>query len=208
MIALCGMGGVGKTTMMKRLKNVAKENKIFNYIAEAVIGEEPNPIAIQAAIADYLGIELTEITKSARADKIREWFNKNSDGGKTKFLIVLDDIWEMVDLNDIGLSTSPNEGVKILLTSRDRHICTAMGVEANLVLNVGLLTEVEAQSLFRQFVETSDPDLYKTGEYIVRKCCGLPIAIKTIACTLRDKRKDAWKDALTRLEHYDINSRS
>jgi GTPase SAR1 family protein len=37
MIALCGIGGVGKTTMMQRLKKVAKENKMFNYMVEVVL---------------------------------------------------------------------------------------------------------------------------------------------------------------------------
>ncbi|KAL7614545.1 hypothetical protein Lser_V15G04892 [Lactuca serriola] len=208
MIALCGMGGVGKTTMMQRLKKVAKENRMFNYMVEAVIGEKTDPIAIQQAVADYLRIKLKESTKPARADKLREWFKANSGEGKNKFLIILDDVWQSVDLEDIGLSPFPNQGVdfKVLLTSRDEHVCTMMGVKANSVINVGLLTEVEAQSLFQQFVETSEPELCKIGEVIVRKCCGLPIAIKTMACTLRNKRKDAWKDALSRIEHYDIRS--
>lgn len=52
MIALCGIGGVGKTTMMQRLKKVAKKNKMFNYMVKVVIGEKTDSIAIQQAIAD------------------------------------------------------------------------------------------------------------------------------------------------------------
>ncbi|XP_042757392.1 uncharacterized protein LOC111909982 [Lactuca sativa] len=208
MIALCGMGGVGKTTMMQRLKKVVKQNRMFSYMVEAVIGEKTDPIAIQQAVADYLRIELKESTKPARADKLREWFKANSGEGKNKFLVILDDVWQSVDLEDIGLSPFPNQGVdfKVLLTSRDEHVCTVMGVGSNSILNVGLLIEAEAQSLFQQFVETSEPELHKIGEDIVRKCCGLPIAIKTMACTLRNKRKDAWKDALSRIEHYDLRN--
>ncbi|KAI3517972.1 hypothetical protein L1887_06247 [Cichorium endivia] len=131
---------------------------------------------------------------------MREWFKNNSHGGKTKFLIILDDVWEMVDLNDIGLTPFPNQGVdiKVLLTTRDAHVCTNMGAEANSVFNVGLLSKLEAQNLFWQFVETSDLELHnKIGDDIISKCCGLPIAIKTIACTLKNKRKDAWKDSLS-----------
>ncbi|KAL7612395.1 hypothetical protein Lser_V15G04871 [Lactuca serriola] len=204
MIALCGMGGVGKTTMMQRLKKVAEEKKMFNFIIEVVIGEKTDPISIQETIAYYLNVDLGEKNKSVRADKLRRGFKAKSDGGKNKFLIVLDDVWQTVDLEDIGLSPLPNQGVdfKVLLTSRDRHVCTMMGVEGNLILHVGLLIDSEAQRLFWQFVETSDHELHKIGEDIVRKCCGLPIAIKTMACTLRDKRKDA----LSRLEHHDIDN--
>ncbi|XP_023766931.1 uncharacterized protein LOC111915508 [Lactuca sativa] len=208
MIALCGMGGVGKTHMMQRLKKVAKEKRNFGYIIEAVIGEISDPIAIQQVVADYLCIELKESDKKTRAEKLRQGFKAKSDGGNAKFLIILDDVWQSVDLEDIGLSPSPNQGVdfKVLLTSRDEHVCSVMGVEANSIINVGLLIEAEAQRLFQQFVETSEPELHKIGEDIVRRCCGLPIAIKTMACTLRNKRKDAWKDALSRLQHHDIRN--
>ncbi|CAH1421776.1 unnamed protein product [Lactuca virosa] len=84
-----------------------------------------------------------------------------------------------------------------------------MGVTADSVLKVSVLEEGEARSLFLQFLEPSDnvdPELHKIAEEIVRKCCGLPIAIKTMACTLRSKSKDTWKNALSRLQHHDINT--
>ncbi|XP_052624730.1 probable disease resistance protein At4g27220 [Lactuca sativa] len=208
MIALCGMGGVGKTTMMQRLKKIAEEKKMFKFIVEVVIGEKTDPISIQEAISYYLSVELSEKNKSVRANKLRRGFKAKSDGGKNKFLIVLDDVWQSVDLEDIGLSPFPNQCVdfKVLLTSRDRNVCTMMGVEGNSILHVGLLIDSEEHRLFLQFVETSDHELHKIGEDIVKKCCGLPISIKTMACTLRDKSKDAWKDALFRLEHHDIEN--
>ncbi|KAI3498814.1 hypothetical protein L1887_34599 [Cichorium endivia] len=171
--------------MMQMLKRVVKEKKIFNFIIEAVIGETTEPISIQEAVANYLGIDLNEKSKLARAEKLRESFKALSDGGKNKFLIILDDVWQSVDLEDIGLSPFPNQGVnfKVLLTSRNKDVCTKMGVEINSILNVKILTEAEAQGFFRQFVELSDdvdPELNMIGEEIVSKCCGLPIAIKTM----------------------------
>ncbi|CAH1435240.1 unnamed protein product [Lactuca virosa] len=211
MVALCGMGGVGKTTMMKKLKEVVVEKKMFNHYVEAVIGEKMDPIAIQQAVAEYLGIILTETTKRARTEQLHKWFAINADGGKKKFLVILDDVWQSVDMEDIGLSCLPNQGVdfKVLITSRDQAVCTEMGVKVDSVLKVSVLEEAEAQSLFLQLWEPSDdvdPDFHKIGEEIVRKCCGLPIAIKTMACTLRSKNKDTWKNALSRLQHHDINT--
>ncbi|CAH1435232.1 unnamed protein product [Lactuca virosa] len=111
MVALWGMDGVGKTTMMKKLKEVMIVKKMFNSYVEVVIGEKTDPIAIQQAVAQYHGINLSETTKPARTDKLRKWFADNSDGGKNKFLVILDDVWQPVDMEDIGLSRLPNQGV-------------------------------------------------------------------------------------------------
>ncbi|KAL7612627.1 hypothetical protein Lser_V15G04855 [Lactuca serriola] len=190
MIALWGMGGVGKTTMMKKLKEVVEQKKTFNIIVQVVIGEKTNPIAIQQAVADYLSIELKENTKEARADKLRKWFE--ADEGKNKFLVILDDVWQFVDLEDIGLSPLPNKDVnfKVLLTSRDSHVCTLMGAEANSILNIKVLKDVEGQSLFRQFAKNAGDD-------------DLDPAFNRIADS---RSKPAWDHALSRLENHKIGS--
>ncbi|CAI9271038.1 unnamed protein product [Lactuca saligna] len=209
MIALWGIGGVGKTTLMERLTKAVEEKKMFDCIIKSCLGEKADPIAIQQTVADHLGIKLNETGKSARADKLRKWFEACSP--KYNILIIFDDAWEAVDLNDIGLSPLPNHGVgiKVLLTSQNRHVCTMMGAGANSIFNVQVITEAEAHSLFWRLVEISndaDPELRKMGKHIVRKCCGLPIAIKTLALTLRNKAKDAWKDALFCLDHHHIHN--
>ncbi|CAI9270372.1 unnamed protein product [Lactuca saligna] len=190
--------------------NVFQSREVtFKEALKALGSNHKDPIAIQKAVADYLRIDLSESTKSARADKLRKWFNDNSDGGKNKFLIILDDVWQFVDLEDIGLSTSlPNQGVnfKVLLTSRKKDICTMMGVKDNSIINVKVLEEEEAQNLFLQFVEIYDRELHQIRVDIVKKCCGLPIAIKTMALTLRYKSKDSWKDALSRLEDHETEN--
>ncbi|CAH1435260.1 unnamed protein product [Lactuca virosa] len=184
---------------------------MFSYFVMAVVGENPDINAIQESIASYLGIQLKDQAKQVRVDELRQGFEAKLKGGESKFLVILDDVWKPVDLEDIGLSCLLNQGIdfKVLITSRDQAVCTEMGVKADLVLNVGLLTEAEAQSLFLQLWGPSDdvdPDLYNIAEEIVRKCCGLPIAIKTMVCTLRSKNKDTWKNALSCLQHHDINT--
>ncbi|KAJ9550779.1 hypothetical protein OSB04_014824, partial [Centaurea solstitialis] len=210
MIALCGMGGVGKTTMMEKLKKVVIEKKMFDLIVEATVGEKTDPISIQQSVADFLSVDLTEKTKAARASKLQKNFEAHFGGGK-KILIILDDIWQVVDLHDIGLSHLPNQGVhfKVLMTSRNRRVCTMMGVEVDSILNVDVLKAPEAQSFFRQFVKFSDDvdlDLRSIGDDIASRCHGLPIAIKTIAYALKDKsNKHVWEDTLSRLKNHDID---
>ncbi|KAJ9542065.1 hypothetical protein OSB04_028571 [Centaurea solstitialis] len=213
MVALCGMGGVGKTTMVEKLKKVVTERKLFNFIIQATVGEKTNIIAIQQTVAEFLGLHLLEEDKATRAIKLRKCFEARSVEGN-KFLVVLDDVWEFVDLTDIGLSPSPIKGVdfKILLTSRDRQVCIEMGVEVNSILDVKLLTIQEATSLFFKFARISedvdlDLDLRNIGDHIASRCYGLPVAIKTITRALKGKNKEVWEDALSSLKHHQLDGR-
>ncbi|KAJ9542287.1 hypothetical protein OSB04_028793 [Centaurea solstitialis] len=213
MLALCGMGGVGKTVMVQKLKKAVSERKLFDFIVEAAIGEKMEVPVIQQAIADFLSLDLKESSSTARAIKLRKSFEAHSDGGKKKFLIILDDVWQFVDLTDIGLSPLPNQGVdfKVLLTSRDRGVCTMMGVELNSILDVKVIENSEAYNFFLQFVKASDDDndldldSREIGEDIAIRCHGLPIAIKTIARTLKGKSKCVWEDTRSRIENKNVD---
>lgn len=102
-IALCGMGGVGKTTMMEQLKKAVEEAKMFDWIIKADIGQNNDPLTLQQAIAEYTGQALIEKTKSARADRLCRRFEEISQDGKNMILIILDDVWQIVDLKDLGV---------------------------------------------------------------------------------------------------------
>ncbi|GJX04541.1 putative NB-ARC protein [Tanacetum coccineum] len=205
-IALCGMGGVGKTTMMEKLKNAVEESKMFDWVVKVVVGEKTDPITIQQATAEYTGQALTETTKDARADRLRNRFAGMVQNGK-KVLLIMDDLWKEVDLKDLGLMSPLPNGFMLLITSRFDYVCTKMGVNAESIFKVGVLNDTEAKTLFFGIVGPSvgnDHELQKIGEEIVKKCGGLPIAIKTIANSLRDNIKDAWKDALSNLQHGNL----
>ncbi|KAL8248382.1 hypothetical protein R6Q59_005250 [Mikania micrantha] len=206
MIALCGMGGVGKTTMMEHIKKDVDSSKMFDRVVKVVLGENADIISLQRDIAEYINLEdLKEKAKDARADRLRGMFEEMSQQGK-KVLVIMDDIWKVFDLKDVGLSPLPN-GFKLLFTSRDKSVCTKMGVRNDSIFDVGFLNDEEAKTLFFRVVgisECDDPSLQRIGEYIVKRCGGLPIAIVTIAKSLRDNIPEAWKKALWRLEKDDL----
>ncbi|KAJ9542213.1 hypothetical protein OSB04_028719 [Centaurea solstitialis] len=93
--------------------------------------------------------------------------------------------------------------------TRDRQVCIEMGVDLNSILDVKLLTVQEATRFFFQFARISedDLDLHKIGNDIASRCHGLPIAIKTIAYTLKGKSKEVWEDALSSLNHHQLDER-
>ncbi|KAJ0429150.1 putative P-loop containing nucleoside triphosphate hydrolase, leucine-rich repeat domain superfamily [Helianthus annuus] len=207
MMALSGMAGVGKTTMMEQLVKAVEDKKTFEWIVKVTIGKNHNPVDIQTTIAERIGEPLSEKDKDTRADRLKERFQRMSEEGKKKILIILDDVWEKINLKDIGLSSPLPNGFKLLLTSREEDICTQMDIETSLIFKIGVLKDEEAKKLFWKTVrlgssgDIEQVDLHQIGEEILKICGGLPLAITTIASTLRDKEKFEWEDALSRLQN-------
>nr|GEU77896.1 hypothetical protein [Tanacetum cinerariifolium] len=212
-IALCGMGGVGKTTLMKQLKEAAKDNKMFSWIVDVGIGKSPNLLAIQKAISAHTGEQITETNERLMATYLSKRFEVFSEC-KEKSLVILDDVWKesKIKLEDIGLASPLPKGVKLLLTSRDESICREIAVDAGCVLEVvrvDVLKEGEARDLFCRIAEISaenDFDLYQKGCDIVKKCGCLPLAIKLIAATLQGQQNsNVWRRTLDRLKINDLD---
>ncbi|KAJ0715613.1 putative P-loop containing nucleoside triphosphate hydrolase [Helianthus annuus] len=206
-IALCGMGGVGKTTMMEQLKKVAEDKKMFDFFVKVTLGRNPNMLSIQNDIAVCIGGEgLREETVTARADSLRRKFEKMLEEDKKKILVILDDVWEKVEIKDIGLTSPLPKGIKLLLTSRDSNICTQIADASLLqVVRVNVLSDEEAQNFFSEYTGVSkehDHNLFKIGCDIVKKCGNLPLAIKLIGTTLKHKKSHVWRDTLVRLKNH------
>ncbi|KAL4586175.1 hypothetical protein LXL04_010807 [Taraxacum kok-saghyz] len=208
-IGLCGMGGVGKTTMMEQLKKATIEKKTFDYVVKVVIGQQINMFSVQQAVAEYMGQPLNETSKTARADRLRITFEKLPEG-RRKVLVILDDVWESFELKEIGLSPFPN-GFKLLLTSRNEKICTQIGVKANLVVKVvrvDVMEKLEANHFFFGITgdeKKGDHELNQLGSEIVKRCGFLPLAIKLIAATLKLEEKFVWRDTLQRLKENNLD---
>ncbi|XP_052624216.1 disease resistance protein L6 isoform X3 [Lactuca sativa] len=209
-IALCGMGGVGKTTMMEQLKKAAEDKKMFDYVVKVVIGQQINMSKIQQDVAVYMmGQSLTEPSKEARADRLRITFG-NLPEGRRRVLLILDDVWETIELKDIGLSPLPN-GFKLLLTSRNENIYKQIAVEANsdsTLVRVDVMEEPEAQNFFWKITGVSkqhDMELNQIGSEIVRRCGFLPLAIKLIAKTLQFQEVFLWRDTFQRLKKKNLD---
>ncbi|MFS7916177.1 putative P-loop containing nucleoside triphosphate hydrolase, leucine-rich repeat domain superfamily [Helianthus anomalus] len=204
------MGGVGKTTMMEQLKKVAEDKKMFDFFVKVTIGRNPNMLSIQNDIAVCIGGEgLREETVTARADSLRRKFEKKLEEDKKKILVILDDVWEKVEIKDIGLTSPLPKGVKLLLTSRDSKVCTLIADTSLLqVVRVNVLSDAEAQNFLSKYTGVSiehDQDRFQIGCDIVKKCGNLPLAIKLIGTTLKSQENYVWRDTLNRLKNHDLD---
>ncbi|KAJ4717197.1 Disease resistance protein [Melia azedarach] len=208
MIGVYGMGGVGKTTLVKEVAKEVMEEKLFDKVVMAEVTLNPDLRTIQDKIAYDLDLTFGqhESTVYAKADRLHQRLKK-----ERRVLIILENIWAELKLEDVGIPSGDDEKDKrddqgrctILLTSRSLDaLCNDMNSQKNFFVEA--LSIEEAKSLFRKIVgdhSTETFDFQSLAADIVAKCGGLPIAIKTIANALKFKPFPVWKNALNQLEN-------
>jgi len=197
MIGLCGMGGVGKTTLVRKVGTIARESQLFDEVLMATVSQNPNVTDIQNQMADKLGLDITKNSKEGRADQLCQRLKKVE-----KMLIILDDVWKVIDFQEIGIPLGDgHRGCKILLTTRLQGICSYMECRKKVLLSP--LPEKEAWDLFRINAGLRDGDstLNTVARDVARECQGLPIALVTVGKALRDKSEVEWEVAFGQLKN-------
>ncbi|GFY84688.1 hypothetical protein Acr_03g0014620 [Actinidia rufa] len=97
-IGICGMGGVGKTTLVKDIAKRVKEEKLFNEVVISVVSQNPDEKKIQGEIADMLGLKFEEESTFGRASRLHARLRTIQ-----RILVVLDDVWKRIELSVIGI---------------------------------------------------------------------------------------------------------
>ncbi|XP_028758768.1 probable disease resistance protein At4g27220 [Neltuma alba] len=112
MIGLCGMGGSGKTTLVKE---VGKEvEKFFDRVVFVVLSNTIDVRKLQSEIASQLKLEFKEEETQGRARRLSMRLSSGE-----RFLIILDYIWKKLNFEDIGIPTANNQmGCTTLITTR------------------------------------------------------------------------------------------
>ncbi|KAG8479953.1 hypothetical protein CXB51_024970 [Gossypium anomalum] len=201
-IGMHGMGGIGKTTLVKEIARKVK-GKLFDSVVVATVTQAIDTEKIQNRIAELLGLKFEEQSTDGKALRLRERLKKEE-----RVLVVLDDIWGKVDIEEVGIPLGDeHKGCKLLLTSRELNVLSNR-MDAQKCFTIESLNKKEAWDLFKKkagdCVESCD--LKPIAMEVAKKCAGLPIAIATVAGALRNKRLFEWKNALRELERPSLSN--
>ncbi|EOY11233.1 NB-ARC domain-containing disease resistance protein, putative isoform 2, partial [Theobroma cacao] len=199
MIGVYGTGGVGKTTLVNEVARRVQEDKLFGWVAKATVTRTPDIKNIQYEIAESLGLKLNETESGGERARL---LLKRLKEEQQRVLVVLDDIWASLDLQQVGIPLGDqHKGCKILLTSRNRDILTNQ-MDAKKAFVIDVLKETESWDLFKRTVENhfEDSELRSVATEVAKKCEGLPVAIVTVATALRNQPIYAWNDANLQLQ--------
>ncbi|KAI6689528.1 hypothetical protein NL676_026356 [Syzygium grande] len=202
MIGLYGIGGVGKTTLMKRInKELSRTNHGFDVVIWVVVSRQVNKDRIQDTIRKRLDIT-DELWKGWSEDE--RVHHLWEDLNMKKFVLLIDDLWGMLDLPKIGVPRrSHKNGSKVVFTTRSEQVCKQMG--ADKTFKVQCLTPEEALELFEnnvgKSIVNSHPEIPDLAKDIVQECGGLPLALITVGRAMAGIDKpNEWEDARTKLK--------
>ncbi|KAB2607316.1 disease resistance RPP13-like protein 1 [Pyrus ussuriensis x Pyrus communis] len=201
-VAIVGMAGVGKTTLAQLVFNNKDDAmKDFELKVWVSVSDDFDVVRVTKAI-------LQSIT--SRPLQVEEFSKMQHDlseqlRGK-KFLIVLDDIWDKddYDLYDLWTRLQSPFGVgaggsKIIVTTRDRNVAKITGAAG--VHNLECMADDDCMEIFERHafgeINNGKPVNYEVIRMkIVGKCCGLPLAARTLGGLLRRQEKEEWGEIL------------
>ncbi|KAJ4723668.1 Disease resistance protein [Melia azedarach] len=191
-IGVHGMGGIGKTTLLKGLISNSKMKSMFDVIILVTVSRYWSIRKIQNEVLRQLSLchEDSE-TDSEVAERLFQVLK-----GK-KFLLLLDDVWEHIDLGEVGIPDPTSEnGCKILVASRKLDVCHNMKV-----VDVETVSWEEAWEIFYEQVGgfIHSPDILPFARAIIKGCGGLPLVIIVSGRALTaENNVSVWDDASRR----------
>ncbi|GAU20792.1 hypothetical protein TSUD_85110 [Trifolium subterraneum] len=204
-IGLYGMGGVGKTTLLKRIHSeLGKRKHSFDLVLWAVVSKDCDINKIMTDISNRLGIDDGFWKRCSQEQRVAKVYERLKE---KKFLLMLDDLWGKLDLERLGVPVpkETNNKSKVMFTTRFEDVCAKM--QAQKKFKVECLSEKEAFDLFCKKVgeETlrSHTEILKLAQEVAKECRGLPLALITVGSAMAGvKSFEAWMVAKNSLRSF------
>uniref|UniRef100_A0A199UAP7 Uncharacterized protein n=1 Tax=Manihot esculenta TaxID=3983 RepID=A0A199UAP7_MANES len=209
-LSIVGMGGLGKTALAQIIFN---DELIKNSFERRIWVCVSDPFDVKMIVRKILESATKKKPEDLELEALKSQLGGIIDG--KKYLLVLDDVWNENRekwQNLKRLLVGGSSGSKILITTRSKKVADISSTMAPHVLE-GLSPD-ESWSLFLHVaLEGQEPkhaNVREIGEEILKKCCGVPLAIKTIASLLYNKNPETeWplflRNELSKISQDDNN---
>uniref|UniRef100_A0A6N2LDV1 Uncharacterized protein n=1 Tax=Salix viminalis TaxID=40686 RepID=A0A6N2LDV1_SALVM len=203
--AMWGMGGLGKTTLAQLVYNEERVKQHFDLKIWVCVSTDSNIKRLTKAIIESIedascGLE--------ELDPLQQRIQQKLTG--KKFLLVLDDVWGDCSDSWSKLKEMLRCGAKgsaVIVTTREVMVARRMATA--FVHHMGRLSEEDSWHLFQRLafgMRTTEEweHLEDIGVSIVKKCGGVPLAIKALGKLMRLKdSEDQWM-AVKESEIWDL----
>ncbi|CAD6339523.1 unnamed protein product [Miscanthus lutarioriparius] len=199
-VSVVGMGGLGKTTLTKKVydsKDIVSQSFDPKELLKEMIKQLFGAHSLKEFLEEHQGqvLEVKHLTNYLRGGLLER-----------KYLVVLDDVWTLEAWNCMCLVFPENskDGSCVVLTSRNHKLAEHCSPPSQ-IYQPEILEEKDARSLFLKKTNKSSGDLDKDDrtkgivEKILNKRGGLPLAIVTIGGLLDNKDTRDWENLYNQL---------
>uniref|UniRef100_A0A0D9XAE9 NB-ARC domain-containing protein n=1 Tax=Leersia perrieri TaxID=77586 RepID=A0A0D9XAE9_9ORYZ len=190
-LPVIGMGGLGKTTLAKMVYNDSLVKDHFQLKMWHCVSDDFEAVSLLKSI-----IGLATKNTCVLLGTIELLRHKLEEAiGRKRFLLVLDDVWNEDEkkweddlrplLNSVG-----GPGSVMIVTTRSKRVASIMGTlgpHELQCLNEDASWEVFSKRAFAKQVR-EQVELVAIGRRIVKKCRGLPLALKTMGGLMSSKQ--------------------
>ncbi|KAK1269572.1 putative disease resistance protein [Acorus gramineus] len=200
-VSIFGMGGLGKTTLAKKVRGNGDVQMRFERIVWVSVSQDcPPHQLLKELLKKTVGEVSDDHDTVALENMLNEWLKDK------KVLIIMDDVWE----DGLWTAIRPafrgiEKGSRVLLTTRFYEVAKAADPSRD-PFQLRFLNDGESWELFNWKVFNSadgcPSDLVEKGKQLLEKCKRLPLAIVILGGLLSLKAKTVmeWGNVLKTLD--------
>ncbi|KAL5569442.1 hypothetical protein UlMin_026017 [Ulmus minor] len=218
-VSIVGMGGLGKTTLAKKVYNDVGVKRHFDMYAWVCISQQYVVKEVLIEILLQVGFERKNLggdkskkeflTEKTNERELLKRFEEQDLIGliqdelkEKQYLLVLDDIWNIEAWCSIKKAFPKGRGgSKVLFTTRNTELATSVDPFSSSI-EPPLLTEEEGWELLQRKAFSAQvfgdngfrSEFEELGKEMVKKCRGLPLAVVVLGGLLSTKTAlEEWK---------------
>ncbi|KAL5539796.1 hypothetical protein UlMin_044290 [Ulmus minor] len=203
-VSICGMGGLGKTTLAREVYHRSEVKNHFDRSAWVYVSQQFQARGIWEGIlfdllspSDEEKKKIKEMSNDEVVTKLRRVLQQQ------KCLVVLDDVWTKASWD--RLKAAFPENTKILITTRIKDVAEhAKQERRGFVCEPQPLTDEESWELlenkasYLQSIKSTNPnnceEMKELGNEMLKHCGGLPLAVVVLGGLLsKNQTLDEWK---------------
>nr|XP_048318443.1 putative disease resistance protein At1g50180 [Ziziphus jujuba var. spinosa] len=219
-VSIVGMGGLGKTTLAKKVFNSVKQHfdcSAWVFISQRYVPKDVLIEIFKQADSSFENTMKFGNNKYQKQRYLQEMQEHELIGlvkaelKQKRYLVVLDDIWRIEAWDSVKRAfPKGKKGSKLLFTTRNREVATFADPLSSQI-EPPFLTLEESWELLQRKAFTRDivgdgscpMEFIDLGKEMAQKCGGLPLAVVVLGGLLSTKNSlDEWKKVMRDVNSY------